>query len=209
MNVGQERGQVVVDLIHQSRPKLMVELGGYIGFSAIKFGNAVRAAGGIQYLSFEKSPENAAVAKVLLELAGLDEFVRVVVGPSTQSLRSLAQQKQWTGIDFLFLDHWEELYLPDLKLIEEQDLLKVGSLIVADNTGNPKTEAYLEWVRSTSETKRKISRGSTLESCGSFLYESKSYNFRLPDGTQVRLIFHVLVWSFMDADHICNRMAWK
>lgn len=32
----------------------------------------------------------------------------------------------------LLLDHWEKLYVDDLKVVEELDLLKEGSVIVAD-----------------------------------------------------------------------------
>lgn len=40
MSTGQERGAVITDLIAKTKPKVMAELGGYIGFSAVKFGSA-------------------------------------------------------------------------------------------------------------------------------------------------------------------------
>lgn len=40
MSTGQERGAVITDLITKTKPKVMAELGGYIGFSAVKFGSA-------------------------------------------------------------------------------------------------------------------------------------------------------------------------
>ncbi|KAI6891526.1 hypothetical protein KC355_g21167, partial [Hortaea werneckii] len=51
MNVGEDKGRIVTDLIAEVKPKTMVELGGYIGYSTILFGDAVKKAGGKQYFS--------------------------------------------------------------------------------------------------------------------------------------------------------------
>ena len=50
--------------------------------------------------------------------------------------------------DLVFLDHWRDLYEPDLKLLEAHRMLRAGSVIFADNVGplfNP--ESYLNYVR--------------------------------------------------------------
>jgi hypothetical protein len=61
MNVGEDKGRIVTRLIDEVRPQTMVELGGYVGYSAILFGAAVQHAGGKRYWCLERNPEFAAV----------------------------------------------------------------------------------------------------------------------------------------------------
>ncbi|KAH7316797.1 S-adenosyl-L-methionine-dependent methyltransferase [Stachybotrys elegans] len=154
MNVGELKGKIVTDLIRQTRPNTMVELGGYVGYSCILFGHAVRQAGGQQYLTLERNPEFAAVIGSLVDLAGLSSIVKVVVGPSDASLRRLCSAGALPqGIDVLFLDHYKPAYLPDLKLCEQLGLVRRGSVLAADNVVAPGNPPYLAYVRGSVEDK--------------------------------------------------------
>ena len=133
MNVGKFKAKIIIDLIAKVKPKVMVELGGYVGYSAIAFGAALRASGGEQYLSLEMNPEFGAVIDSLVDLAGLRDIVKVEVGKSSASLRRLFSKGHLKRIDLLFLDHYKPAYTPDLKLCEELDLVGAGSVIAADN----------------------------------------------------------------------------
>lgn len=133
MNVGEYKSKTVADLIKDVKPQVMVELGGYVGYSAIAFGAAFREAGGKQYYSLEYNPEFAAVISSLVDLAGLHDCVRVEVGPASASLRRLHAEGKLKKIDLMFLDHVKPLYTPDLKLCEELGLVGVGSVLAADN----------------------------------------------------------------------------
>ena len=137
----------------------MIELGGYVGYSAILFGDALRSNGGKKYLSLEINPEMAAVATILIQLAGLQDIVSFIIGPCDKSLIQLAQEKQIDHIELLFIDHWQELYLPDLLLVEELGLLKSGvSVLVADNILRPGAPKYAEWVRASTAEKREMTK---------------------------------------------------
>lgn len=153
MNVGRYKGKIVTDLIAEVKPQVMVELGGYVGYSALLFGDAVRKAGGKRYYSLERNPEFAAVILSLVELAGLSDVVKVIVGNSADSLRRLSADglKQ---IDLLFLDHWKPAYLSDLKLCEDLRLIRPGSVLAADNVIMPGNPPYLDYVRSSVQDKR-------------------------------------------------------
>ncbi|KAH6972808.1 catechol O-methyltransferase [Ilyonectria sp. MPI-CAGE-AT-0026] len=153
MNIGEDKGKIVTDLISDVKPSVMVELGGYVGYSAILFGDALRKAGGRKYWSLERNPEFAAVITSLVELAGLQDIVKVVVGSSDQSLRRLHAQKHFAKIDLLFLDHYKPAYLPDLKLCEQLRLVTSDSVLAADNVIKPGNPPYLEYVRSTVDEK--------------------------------------------------------
>ncbi|KAL5121824.1 hypothetical protein ACEQ8H_000039 [Pleosporales sp. CAS-2024a] len=155
MNVGEDKGRIVTDLIAEVKPKTMVELGGYVGYSCILFGDAVRKAGGQRYFSLERDPAFAAVIMSLVDLAGLSDVVKVIVGSSDESIARLASSGQLKHIDLMFLDHYKPAYTTDLKLCEELGLITKGSVLAADNVIKPGNPPYLEYVRSSVENKVK------------------------------------------------------
>ena len=154
MNVGPDKGRIVCDLIAEIKPLVMVELGGYVGYSAVLFGNAVRKAGGKRYFSLERNPEFAAVILALVDLAGLSDIVKVCVGPSDRSIARLHAEGVLKHIDLMFLDHYKPAYTTDLKLVEHLKLVTPGSVLAADNVIKPGNPPYLKYVRSSVQEKR-------------------------------------------------------
>lgn len=155
MTIGPHKGAFIGQLIRERKPSTVIELGGFVGYSAILFGDALRAVGGNRrprFLSLEINPVNAAVANQLIELAGLRDVVTVLVAPSHRSIARLVRENGIENgvIEFLFLDHWKDRYLYDLWLVESLGLLKPGvSVIVADNCIVPGAPEYLEYVRAS------------------------------------------------------------
>ncbi|RYP21345.1 hypothetical protein DL765_002246 [Monosporascus sp. GIB2] len=185
MNIGPYKSRTVVDLIKREKPRVMVELGGYVGYSAIAFGAALRAAGGKQYFSLEMNPEFGAVISMLVDLAGLRDIVTVVVGASSDSLRRLQVEGKLGRIDLLFLDHYKPAYTMDLKLCEEIGLVGPGSVYAADNVVKPGNPPYLEYVRSTVQQKRRSSRntdGAAPKGNPNLVYESEFIEGWEPSG---------------------------
>ena len=158
MNVGRPKGAFISDIIAERKPRVMIELGGYVGYSAILFGAALRQTGnGARYVSIEQNPEMAAVAAQLVELAGLRDAVRIIVGSSGEVLQEMVAAKDIDGVDCIFIDHWQKLYRPDLWLLEGLGALVPGrSLLVADNVIMPGAPEYLEWVQATPQEKKAI-----------------------------------------------------
>ncbi|CAG7941890.1 unnamed protein product [Penicillium olsonii] len=215
MNVGEDKGRIVSNLIKEVKPKVMVELGGYVGYSCILFGDAVRRSGGQSYFSLEMNPEFAAVIMSLVDLAGLGDIVNVIVGASDASIVRLVSEGRLNHIDLMFLDHYKPAYTTDLKLCEELKLITPGSVLAADNVIKPGNPPYLEYVRRTVEEKRE-NLGEQVKSKGipgrtvdqykkrygemqfnqsrgnpNLVYESKLINSFEPTGVPVRL-FHNL-----------------
>ncbi|CAL5867080.1 uncharacterized protein PFLUO_LOCUS1292 [Penicillium psychrofluorescens] len=153
INIGSDKGEKVRQLILKERPAVLVELGGYVGYSAIAFGDAMRKAAGndqtVRLLSLEFDPLIASIAMNLVDLAGLADVVKVVVGSAADSLKRLNDEGKLAAnsIDFMFLDHVEDLYQQDLQLCERLGLLKSGALVVADNVVRPGAPQYREYVR--------------------------------------------------------------
>ncbi|KAK5170480.1 uncharacterized protein LTR77_005068 [Saxophila tyrrhenica] len=162
MNVGEDKGRIVTDLIRERKPETMVELGGYIGYSCILFGAAVRDAGGKRYWSLERNPEFAAVISSLVDLAGLGDVVKVEVGASDASIKRLHSTGQLQHVDMMFLDHYKPAYTTDLKLCEELRLVTPGSVLAADNVVHPGNPPYLEYVRSSCEQKKQNMKGNAV-----------------------------------------------
>ncbi|KAG6033271.1 hypothetical protein E4U41_006954 [Claviceps citrina] len=233
MNVGQEKGAIVTNVIAAEKPKVMVrisliigavpcravflqdfpvprpytwfakkkshpgqvELGGYVGYSAILFADAVRAAGGKQYFCLEHNAEFASIIRKLADLAGLGDFVTIVIGDSAASLRQLKSQGLVTQIDLLFLDHYKPLYLRDLKLCEELGFVRPGTTLVADNVIKPGNPPYLAYVRGTVEQKTKsLASLSASRSAGG--QTSETQNQDDPSGNPALIYESSLVESF-------------
>ena len=144
MTVGVAKGKIVTELIDEVKPKTMIELGCFVGYSAILFGDAVRRW--------------AAVANMLIELAGLRDFVHVLVGRSDVTLDKLYRSGDVKTIELLFIDHYKPAYLTDLKLCEHHGMIVPGSVLAADNVLYPGNPPYLEYVRSTVEQKREAAK---------------------------------------------------
>lgn len=152
-----------------------MELGGYLGYSAILFADGMRAHSSgnnvkkMQVWSLEMNSEFAAIARRLVEIAGLSELVTVVVGSAEESLRKLKGEGKVMGVDMLFLDHAEELYVSDFEVCEELGLLGKGAVVVADNVVRPGAPEYRELVRNhprmESEGVRGLIQPGDLEVC--------------------------------------------
>lgn len=154
MNVGDDKGKIVADLIRETRPKTMVELGGYCGYSTILFADALRTAGGESYYSLERDVGFAQNIKTLIEFAGLSDTVEVIVGSSSDGIKDLSVSRKVEHIDMMFLDHYKPAYTSDLKLCESLGLISKGTVLAADNVITPGNPPYLKYVRSSVQEKR-------------------------------------------------------
>ena len=90
----------------------------------------------------------------LVDLAGLSDVVKVIVGASDVSIRRLYSNGTLKHIDMMFLDHYKPAYTSDLKLCEHLGLITPGSVLAADNVIKPGNPPYLEYVRSSTKEKR-------------------------------------------------------
>ncbi|KIX09643.1 uncharacterized protein Z518_00724 [Rhinocladiella mackenziei CBS 650.93] len=133
------------------QPKVIVELGTYIGVSTIGFASLLRKCHGdthgCKIYSCEYSPDFARIARGLVELAGLQDLVEVLEGAAADSVQKLVEEHPNFKADVLFLDHWKYYYLSDLQLCEDLKMLRKGSLVIADNTDIPGVPEYVEYVR--------------------------------------------------------------
>ncbi len=149
MNVGDEKGELLDAAIERARPKLLLELGTYCGYSALRTSQAM--APGARLISVEFNPDNAAIARRILDHAGVGERVTVVEGSLADGGATVDTLEAEYGfgpgaLDFIFLDHAKELYLPDLHRILERGWLHAGSVAVADNVKFPGVPGYRKYM---------------------------------------------------------------
>jgi catechol O-methyltransferase len=164
INIGNDKGRTVADIIAKHKPKIAVELGGYVGYSAILFAAQMRQVASdpdkVHLWSLEYDASFAAIATELIALAELQDLVTVVVGSADESLRKLKADGKVSSIDFLFLDHVEDLYEQDFRVaMDELGLLKTGAVIFADNVVRPGAPKYREHVRGRTDLRSEGVKG--------------------------------------------------
>lgn len=145
MNVGAVKGQIMDEVIREYNPLLMLELGAYCGYSAVRSARLLQP--GAKLITMEINPEYAAITQQMLDLAGLQDKVTILIGPSQDLIPQLKTKYDVDTLDMVFLDHWKDRYLPDTLLLEKCGLLHKGTVLLADNVITPGAPDFLAYVR--------------------------------------------------------------
>ncbi|XP_045147202.1 catechol O-methyltransferase isoform X1 [Echinops telfairi] len=148
MNVGDEKGLIVDEVVREYRPTLLLELGAYCGYSAVRMARLLPPGG--RLLTIEVNPAYAVITQEILNFAGLQDKVTILVGASQDIIPQLKKKYDVDTLDMVFLDHWKDRYLPDMLLLEECGLLRKGTVLLADNVILPGAPEFLAHVRSSS-----------------------------------------------------------
>lgn len=82
--IGPEKGKILEDTVKQRAPKQVLELGTFIGYSAIRISRNLGA--GAHLTCIEANPDCVTAARQLLHWAGLADGVDVLQGLSTELL---------------------------------------------------------------------------------------------------------------------------
>jgi catechol O-methyltransferase len=154
MNVGDEKGEILDAAIRRVQPRRLLELGTYCGYSALR---TVRVMPEDAHLySVEFLQANADIARRILDHAGVGDRVTVVVGTLGDDGRTISALESEHGfaegaVDFVFVDHAKDAYLPDLERIQERGWLREGAVVVADNVKFPGVPGYREYMKEHSD----------------------------------------------------------
>lgn len=149
INVGDEKGRILDGAVQRARPKRILELGTYCGYSALRMAQAAPEA---HIYSLEFNAANAEVARRIFAHAGVTARITVIVGTLGDGGATIAALKEQHGfnagnLDFVFVDHAKDAYLPDLQRIENEGWLHAGSVVVADNVKFPGAPEYHTYMR--------------------------------------------------------------
>jgi catechol O-methyltransferase len=148
INVGDEKGQILDAAVAAAKPRRVLELGTYCGYSALRMAIIAPAA---HIYSIEFNAANAGIARRILDRAGVSGRVTIVVGTLGDGGTTIDALKNThgfapAGVDLVFIDHDKSVYLPDLQRILDEGWLRTGAIVVADNVkfpGAPEYRAYM------------------------------------------------------------------
>lgn len=146
MNIGQEKGQILEGLLEKHRPRSVLEVGTFLGYSSIRIARHLPEGG--RLVSIEKDPVSAAAARTILRTAAVDleDRVQLLVGAAQDRLADAKRLNQGRPFDFVFMDHWKEDYDDELQRLERVGLLRKGTVVLADNVICPGAPDYLEYL---------------------------------------------------------------
>lgn len=86
--IGPEKGALFEGVLQRLQPRLALEVGTFLGYSAIRTARHLQQPGG-QLLCIEANPQNAAVARQVVEYAGYKDRVRIIDGLSNKVIPQL------------------------------------------------------------------------------------------------------------------------
>jgi predicted O-methyltransferase YrrM len=144
-SIGPIKGKIICDIIKNYKPTTILEVGTLQGYSAILMAGSLSDDGKLITIEIDKNL--AEVARKNVDKAGLSNKIEVICDNAVDVIPTLAGYK----FDLVFLDAAKSEYLQYLKLIEENNLMKGNSVVVADNVILYENEMkdYLEYVRNS------------------------------------------------------------
>jgi catechol O-methyltransferase len=150
INVGDEKGEILDRAVEGTRPRRILELGTYCGYSALRMSRVMPEDALL--VSIEFSAANAEIARRIWDQAGVGGRLQVIVGTLGDGGRTLGALEAQHGfaagsLDFVFIDHDKTAYVPDLERLLDRGWLHPGSVVVADNVKLPGAPEYRDLMR--------------------------------------------------------------
>ena len=144
MNVGPEKGALLVKELANSKPLNILELGSFIGYSAILIASNLDSES--KLISVDIDPKSIDISRKMSKFAGLEGKIEFIQGSAKKIIATFKE-----GFDFVFIDHGKKSYLQDLLLLEQLSLLNQNAIVFADNVGifESDLENYLNHVRNS------------------------------------------------------------
>ena len=142
MNVGPEKGKLLAETIKDHKPLNTLELGSFLGYSAIIIAMFLPEEGSL--VSVDHDKDSVAASKEIVKYAGLENKVHFINSTSDEAINALKK-----SFDFIFIDHEKNRYYSDLLLMENLNLINKGGIVFADNVGifEDKMKDYFSHVR--------------------------------------------------------------
>jgi hypothetical protein len=135
--IGPEKGRIIEAVARQALPTTAVELGSFVGYSAIRIARNLGRGG--RLVCVEGNPECVQAMEGVLSHAGVRDLIVIEQGLSGDVVPTLAPK--YGPAQFLFEDHCKPCYLPDLKTAEQgpseagRALVGAGCWVLAGEVG--------------------------------------------------------------------------
>ncbi|WP_410604760.1 O-methyltransferase [Amycolatopsis sp. lyj-90] len=126
MQIPPEQGKLLALLARSIRARTIVEVGTFTGYSTLALASGLEPGG--QVITCDMSDEWTAIGKDAWAEAGLDDRIRLKLGPAKDTLRELPAGLL---IDLAFIDADKVGYLDYWELLVPR--IRPGGLLLADN----------------------------------------------------------------------------
>lgn len=149
--IGPEKARVLAAIIHEVKPKRVLEVGTLLGYSTIAM--AKELGSNAEIITIEIDEDEARAAEKNIQRANVKPRIKVIVGDALKIIPCLEGE-----FDLVFIDADKNEYLSYLKLVE--DKLHRGSIVIADNTElfSNMMRDYLDYVRKSGRYKSRSIR---------------------------------------------------
>eukprot|EP00933_Yihiella_yeosuensis_P054447 TRINITY_DN5289_c0_g1_i6.p1 TRINITY_DN5289_c0_g1~~TRINITY_DN5289_c0_g1_i6.p1 ORF type:complete len:859 (+),score=116.74 TRINITY_DN5289_c0_g1_i6:221-2578(+) len=142
---GDEKGAVLDKVLAMhGEPKLMVEVGLYVGYSSTRMASQLKNWGG-KVISIEVDPYHAAISRNTIEWAGLTDHIEIWTGHSENLIPRLHERLPQKSIDILFFDQQGTKMHLDLQRIVDLKMLSDTAIVVGDNVLRPGAPQFMYW----------------------------------------------------------------
>ena len=121
---GHFQGRVLSMISHMIKPKSVLEIGTYTGYSALCFAEGLAEGGKI--ITIDKNEELEDLVQTYIEKAGLSNSISCVIGNAMEIIPTLKEE-----FDMVFIDADKSNYINYYNLVF--DKLKKGGYILIDN----------------------------------------------------------------------------
>jgi len=141
------KANILATQVKKRNPLQVIEIGSFFGYSAVCL--LLSTSPQCHVTCLEANEANLEVMNAVLELAfGRDsaELRRISIKPGISSATLRSFEARSRAFDFVFLDHDKSSYLPDLRLLEQQDLLAQECVVVADNVIFPGAPDFMGYI---------------------------------------------------------------
>jgi len=142
---GDEKGKLLEEVIQETKPKVVLEIGSFLGYSAIRMLRNMKADS--KMITIESKSENAEVARQIFSYAGFADKVQILKGKlAKDAIPEVGKLLKGVPVDVVFMDHFKESYLEDLIQMEKLGIVGEGTVLLADNVIYPGAPEFLGYV---------------------------------------------------------------
>lgn len=163
MNIGDIKGKILDQAVQTRKPKSVLELGiisfiihscniyffsfigTFLGYSSLRI--VAQLPKDALFITIDADSQSVEIARSIHEYAGVGDRIKIINGYTDKVIPRLNQDFNVDSFDLIFIDHYGDAFLRDLKMLEELGLIKSGTMIVADNVIMPGAPGYLEYIR--------------------------------------------------------------
>jgi predicted O-methyltransferase YrrM len=129
MQISPEQGQFMQWLVGTMQARRTIEVGVFTGYSALVTALALPADG--EVIALDISAEYTNIGKPFWKKAGVDNRIKLRLGPALESLQAMIAAGEAGRFDFAFIDADKESYGNYYEAVLQ--LLRTGGVLMVDN----------------------------------------------------------------------------